>query len=561
MIYRRKILIMNKIKLNKYFAVITIVLIIAAFGFNVADSDYFFKVNKSIDIFGRVFKEVSLNYVDEIDPEVFMKAGVDGMLKSLDPYTTFITSSEASDVELLTTGKYGGIGISIGMRDGMIIVTSLMEGYTAQRQGLRIGDQILDVNGKSLENVKLEDMRHLTRGEPGTEVKLKVKREGDPKPLDFVLIREEIKLKNISYAEFIKDGIALIRLDRFTRSAGDELRLAVKELKLKGEIKGIILDVRDNPGGLLEAAVDVVSKFVPKGSLIVSTKGRRPESENKFLSVEEPMLKDIPLAILVNQNSASASEIVSGSIQDLDRGVIIGTKTFGKGLVQNIIPLLYNNQLKMSTAKYYTPSGRCIQEIDYMHKSKDGLFTITPDSLRKEYKTKNLRKVYELGGIHPDTTVADSAPSLLFTELMRKAMFFKFANHYVALHNELPNDFSVNGELCKQFKEYVNNENFTYEDEAETKLDEILEFSEKSNYSAELRDEIKALKNKFTSLKDKGFEMNSKELANALRQEILSRYKGEKGRFEATLDGDMQVQTALGLLQDSVRYKKILNNL
>jgi carboxyl-terminal processing protease len=540
--------------------IVLLIVIAFTFGFTLSDSDYFFKVNKSIDVFGRVYKELTLNYVDEIDPEVFMKAGVDGMLKSLDPYTNFITSSEASDVELITTGKYGGIGISIGMREGMIIITSLMEGYTAQRQGLRIGDQILDVNGKSLENVKLEDIRHLTRGEPGTEVKLKVKREGDPKSLDFVLIREEIKLKNISYADFVKDGIALIRLDRFTRSAGDELRLAVKELKLKGEIKGIILDVRDNPGGLLEAAVDVVSKFVPKGSLIVSTKGRRLESENKFLSVEEPMLKDIPLAILVNQNSASASEIVSGSIQDLDRGVIVGTKTFGKGLVQNIIPLVYDNQLKMTTAKYYTPSGRCIQEIDYIHKSKDGLFTITPDSLRKEYVTKNLRKVYESGGIQPDTTVSDLDPSVLFVELLRKAMFFKFANYYVAVHKELPQDFSVNGELCKQFKEYVDKESFTYEDEAETKIDEVIKFSEKSKYSTELIDEIKALKNKFTSIKDKGFETNKKELANALRQEIISRYKGEKGRFEATFDGDKQVQTALGLLQNSVRYKKILNN-
>lgn len=539
--------------------IVLLIVIAFTFGFTLSDSDYFFKVNKSIDVFGRLYKELTLNYVDEIDPEVFMRGGIDGMLKSLDPYTNFITSSEASDVELITTGKYGGVGISIGMREGMIIITSLMEGYTAQRQGLKIGDQILDVNGKSLENVKLEDIRHLTRGEPGTEVKLKIKREGEGKPLDFVLIREEIKLKNISYADFVNDGIALIRLDRFTRSAGDELRLAIKELKLKGEIKGIILDVRDNPGGLLEAAVEVVSKFVPKGSLIVSTKGRRPESENKFFSVEEPLLKDIPLTILVNQNSASASEIVAGSVQDLDRGIIVGTKTFGKGLVQNIVPLVYDNQLKMTTAKYYTPSGRCIQEIDYMHKSKDGLFTITPDSLRKEYRTKNLRKVFESGGIHPDTAVADSDPSVLFVELLRKAMFFKFANHYVAVHKEVPQDFSVNGELCKQFKEYVDKESFTYEDEAETKIDEVIKFSEKSKYSAELINEIKAMKNKFTSVKDKGFETNKKELANALRQEIISRYKGEKGRFEATFEGDMQVQTALSLLQDSVRYKKILN--
>ncbi len=550
---------MNKFKINKYFAVITIVLITAAFGFTVADSDYFFKINKSIDIFGRVFKEVSLNYVDDIDPEVFVNSGVDGMLKTLDPYTNFISSSEASDVELITTGKYGGIGISISIRDGMVIITSLMEGYTAQRQGLRIGDQIIEVDGKSMIGIKPENVRHLTRGEPGTEVKLKVTREGEAKALEFVLIREEIRLKNISYSGFVKDGIAIIRLDRFTRTAGDELRLAIKELKLKGEIKGLIIDLRDNPGGLLEAAVEIVSKFIPKNSLVVITKGRRAESEVKFHSIEEPMLPDVPLAVLVNNNSASASEIVAGALQDLDRAVIVGTTTFGKGLVQNIFPLPYNTQLKMTTAKYYTPSGRCIQERDYIHKSKEGLFTVTPDSLRKNFFTKNRRNVQDLGGVHPDTTVLDSQPSGIYNELMRKAMFFKFATQYISTHKEPPTNFSVNGELCSEFIKYLEANKFVFEDEAETKIEDLKKYAEKNKYSEELILELTALKRKFTALKSTAVEANRNEIVKSLRIEIMSRYKGEQGRFEASFVDDNQILVAIETLKNMKLYKKILN--
>ena len=541
--------------------VIIIVSVIVAFtlGFSVADSDYFFKVNKSIDVFGRVFKEITFNYVDEIDPEVFMNTGIEGMLKSLDPYTNFISASEVSDVDLITTGRYGGIGITISMRDGMIVITSLMEGYTAQKQGLRIGDKIIEVDGKSLLNVKLEDMRHLTRGEPGTEVRVKVQREGEQKPLDFVLIREEIKLKNISYSNFIQNGIALIRLDRFTRTAGDEFRLAVKELRLKGEIKGIILDLRDNPGGLLDAAVNITSKFVPKGSLVVSTRGRKTGSEQKYFSVEGPILHEIPVAVLINKNSASASEIVAGAIQDLDRGIIIGSRTFGKGLVQNVVPLPYNNQLKLTTAKYYTPSGRCIQEIDYIHKDKDGLFTITPDSLKKNFFTTKGRKVQELGGIHPDTTLLEPEPSSLYLELMRKAMFFKFATHYVSTHRELPEDFSANGDLCTQFKNYVRENNFTYENEIETKTEEVRKLAEKSNYDKEIIDGFQALKLKISGRKENAFEENQKELVRYLRQEIYSRYKGEQGRIEASYIDDNQVQTAVGIISNNNLYKKILN--
>ncbi len=541
--------------------IILFVSIIVAFtlGFTVADSDYFFRVNKSIDVFGKVFKEITFNYVDEINPEVFMNTGIEGMLKSLDPYTNFISASEVSDIELITTGSYGGIGITISMRDGMIVIVSLMDGYTAQKQGLRIGDQIIEVDGKSLVNVKLEDVRHLTRGEPGTEVRVKVVRDGDKKPLDFVLIRDEIKLKNISYSNFIQNGIAIIKLDRFTRSAADELRLAVKELQLKSEIKGIILDLRDNPGGLLDAAVSITSKFVSKGSLIVSTRGRKTGSEQKYFSLEEPILHEIPVAVLINKNSASASEVVAGAIQDLDRGILVGSRTFGKGLVQNVVPLPYNHQLKLTTAKYYTPSGRCIQEIDYVHKDKDGLFTITPDSLKKIFFTHKGRKVQELGGIHPDTIVVDPDPSSLYLELMRKAMFFKFATHYVSTHRKLPEDFSANGDLCTQFKNYVRENNFIFENEIVAKTEEVKKLAEKLNYDNEIINELQALKLKISTGKKNAFEENQKELVRSLRQEIYSRYKGEYGRIEASYIDDDQVQVAIGIISDNNLYKKMLN--
>src|ERR1041384_1457247 len=433
-------------------------------GFRMADSDYFFKINKSIDIFGRVYKEVSLNYVDEVDPEKFMEAGIDGLLGTLDPYTNFISESESDEVELITTGKYGGIGVTIGSRDGVITVITLMEGYSAQRQGIQPGDRILEIDGKSVVGYKPEAVRSMTRGEPGTELHLKVDRDGEPKPLDFVLVREEIQLHNVSYADFIGDGIAYVRLERFSRGAGDEVRLAIKDLRLKGPINGGILDLRDNPGGLLDVAVDIVEKFARKGSLVVSTRGRKPESERKFFVTEEPMLPDVPLALLVNRNSASASEIVAGAIQDLDRGIIIGTRTFGKGLVQTITPLSYNTQLKITTAKYYTPSGRCIQEIDYMHRNKDGVFAITPDSLRRVFKTLKGRKQFESGGIQPASLVPEPVRSDVYSDLLRKSMYFKFATRFVTNKKEQPailNDDT----LFSQFKEFLAAQKFTFQDE------------------------------------------------------------------------------------------------
>lgn len=527
-------------------------------GLGLAGTDYFLKINKSIDVFGRVYKEITLNYVDEIEPERLMRSGVEGMLDELDPYTNFIGEGEGGEIELLTTGKYGGIGITIGVRDGYITVTGMMEGYAAQRQGVQIGDRIIEVEGKTLIGVKPGEVRSLTRGEPGTPVHLKIEREGESRPLDFTLIREEIILKNISYSDYISEGIGYIKIDRFSRGAGEELRQAIKDLRLRGAITGLILDLRENPGGLLDMAVEVVDKFVPRGSLVVSTRGRKPESERKYTAQEEPVLPSEPVVVLVNRSSASASEIVAGALQDLDRGVILGTRTFGKGLVQTVTPLVYSTELKITTAKYYTPSGRCIQEIDYMHKSRDGLFTVKPDSLRREFRTTGGRKVFEAGGITPDTTVDNPEPPTIVQELLRKSLFFKFATQVKGQHPEQPSDSVIERRLIDEFRIFTQERLFTYQEKSEAKLKELREAVEKSNYGDTVRLELDKLSRMLELEKERGFERNKKEILRTLKIEIAARYAGEKGRIRATLPDDIQIRVATALLKTKKSYEKIL---
>jgi carboxyl-terminal processing protease len=320
----------------------------------------------------------------------------------------------------------------------------------------------------------------------------------------------------------------------------------------------MILDLRENPGGLLDAAVEVVDKFVPRGSLVVSTRGRKPESERKYFAQEEPLLPDEPLVVLVNRNSASASEIVAGAIQDMDRGVVLGTRTFGKGLVQTVAPLVYNTELKITTAKYYTPSGRSIQEIDYMHKGGDGVFKVTPDSLRREFRTARGRKVFELGGIAPDSVLELPEASTLHQELMHKSMYFKFATNYAAQHREgRPNSESDTG-MFAEFKRFLEEKLFTYQEKGEVKLKELREIADKSKYSTAMMMEIERLSEQMKEEKEKAYERNKAEILRVLKAEIAARYEGEKGRIRTLLPDDMQVQAAVGLVKTSKSYEKIL---
>jgi carboxyl-terminal processing protease len=512
------------------------------------DNDYFLKINKGIDVFGRVYKEITANYVDEVDPEKFMQAGIDGMLGTLDPYTNYIDQEEGDEVDLLTSGKYGGIGVTIGQRDGAIQVITVMDGYSAQRAGIVPGDKILEVDGITIGSMKPDEVRTLTRGEPGSETKVLINREGEKDPLQFVLIREEIQVKNVTYADLLEGGIAYIRLERFSRTAGDEVRQAIAEIKLKGDIKGVVLDVRGNPGGLLDAAVDVVSKFVRRGSLVVTTKGRRQDADKQYASVEEPLLPDVPLAVLTDRNSASASEIVAGALQDLDRGLIVGARTFGKGLVQTILPLNYGAQLKITTARYYIPSGRSIQEIDYMHKDRNGVFVTVPDSLKREFKTAGGRKVYELGGITPDSVVKEEELGPMVRELYRKSLFFKFANRYMVDHRK--EDFTgVTDEVLASFRAFLEEEKFSYEEESEGKVKELRQIAERSHYSKEVLADLDLLGGALEKEKDRGFDRYKDHLRHELNIELMARAKGEQGRIQASLANDEQLAAAAGILK------------
>ncbi len=546
----------NGRKLKRHIAIAGVVLLALFTGgfMAVSDADLFLKINKSIDLFGRVYKEITANYVDEIDPEKFMEAGIDGMLGTLDPYTVYIDKEDGDEVDLLTNGKYGGIGITIGVRDGSMRIISVMDGYSAQRQGILPGDVLLEVGGVPVATKKPDEVRNLTRGEPGTEVTVKVQRDDESTPLEFVLVRQEIQVKNVTYADYVDQGIGYIRLERFSRRASEEVRQSIKDLKLKGNLKALVLDLRGNPGGLLDAAVEVAGKFLPRGSMIVSTKGRSQETDKKYYSTEEPILPTAPVIVLTDRGSASASEIVSGALQDLDRAVVVGTRTFGKGLVQTILPLDYGAQLKITTARYYTPSGRCIQEIDYMHKDKNGVFAVTPDSLRKEFKTTHGRKVFEHGGISPDSLVKDVEEGPMVRELQRRSLFFKFVNKYVSDHKTTA--FSgVTNDIMNAFRAYLDEIKFDYQEDSETRVKELREAAEKTHYSKDVLSDIDHLLGTFKKEKGHGFDRYSDHIADELNMEFSARLKGEQGRIKASLEDDPQLKVAVSLLKNNRVYE------
>lgn len=554
---------MQKLKLKKSIFITRILpfmllfLVFTATKFDGGDDDLYTQINKNMDIFGRVYKEIALNYVDEIETDKFMKAGIEGMLNTLDPYTNFLDESRKDEMDLITTGKYGGIGISIGTKDSAIIITEVMEGYSAQREGLRRGDKILEIDGTSMTGIKMGDVRTYTKGEPGTQMKMKVQR--GEQELDFTLTRQEVKLKNVSYKGVIEDGIGYIKLDRFSKYSENEIADALTEIKSKGEVKGIILDLRDNPGGLLDAAVGILNKFVDKGSLLLTTRGRKPDSERKYFSTEEPMMKNIPLAILVNGNTASASEIVAGAVQDLDRGVIVGTKSFGKGLVQVYTPLSYNNQLKITSQIYFTPSGRWIQVKNYFKDNKYGVFKPNPFYNQTEFKTLNGRTVYPEGGINPDVTVDVMKDNELLMELANQDIYFKFAEKYVS-ENPNSSGFSMNDNIINAFYSYLNESGFTYTSSAESELNSLKKTVEEKKYSDKAKNYITELDNELKSEQLNDFANSKPVIKGMIEMEILRKYnKPDNEVLSAGLKDDVQLQTALGIIKDRAVYNGYLN--
>jgi carboxyl-terminal processing protease len=532
-------------------------------------SDTFFEVAKNIELLGKVYREIALNYVDEISVSEFMRAGIDGMLATLDPYTVFMDEEQSEDVEQLTTGKYAGIGVTIGTdRDGNVVIYSITDGYSAQKAGMRIGDKIVKINGIDVRRKEVSDVRALIKGEPNTEVKITVEREGERQPIEFTLIRREIQIKNVTFAGLIDDEtIGYIRLERFSVNAANEIADAIRAIedsaKAKGKaLQGMLLDLRGNPGGLLDAAVNVASKFVEQGSIIVTTKGRDSLRIKNYTSSSPPLLKDLPLAVLINSNSASASEIVAGAIQDLDRGIVVGTRSFGKGLVQTITRLPYNTSLKITTAKYYTPSGRLIQEVDYFHRNKrEGkrtVFVNEPDTVHRAFKTKVGRIVYDGGGIAPDIEVPDETPSVVELALYRRSTFFKFANQYQAKHPVPPKEFKADDKLFAEFKAFLDKDNFSYDSEGERKLAELLEIAAKYDYQDGVRKQIQELQTAIAAEKEKELTRQKSRILSILEREILTRYYGDSAGLQVVLKSDRQLKAAIAVLKDQKKYKAML---
>ena len=523
--------------------------------------DSYFEISKNLDIFITLFKELNLYYVDDTEPGDLVEKGIDGMLKSLDPYTTFIPESDIEDYRFMTTGQYGGIGALIRKKDSLVVVAEPYEGFPADKAGLIAGDIILEVNGKSTEGKSTSDISEVLKGQPQTEVTVKVKRYGVEKPMDVTILREEIKIESVPYSGMLNQEVGYVNLSSFTDNCSQDVEKAIKELKEKG-MKKLVLDLRGNPGGLLKEAVALSNLFVSKGELIVSTKGKVKDWNKDYEATQQPLDKEMPLVVLVNSGSASASEIVSGVIQDLDRGVVIGERTFGKGLVQTTRPLSYNSQLKVTTAKYYIPSGRCIQALDYSNRREDGSVGKVPDSLITQFATKAGRPVFDGGGIRPDIEVEPRKLSELSFNLGMRMLFFDFATEFHHRNKEIPavEDFKITDQIYDEFKAWLETKEFDYTTDSEKMLEDLKEVAEEEKYYARIESEYKALLDQIKHNKDRDLEVFQDEMKEILRGELVSRYYHQKGRIQAMLEDDIEVKKALDILADASEYKRILTD-
>ncbi|MBK6399412.1 MAG: S41 family peptidase [Bacteroidetes bacterium] len=522
--------------------------------------DNYFEVSKNLDIFSSLYREVNMYYVDSVDPGKIMKKGIDEMLSSLDPYTNYIPESNIEDYRFMTTGQYGGIGAVIRPKGDYVIVSDPYEGFPADKAGLRAGDVILEIDGKTTKNKKTDEISRALKGSPKTEVKLLIKREGEEKPFEKILMREEIKVKPVPYYGMLDNKIGYIKLNSFTENCAKDVAEALKELKLKNNLSGLVLDLRGNPGGLLHEAVNTSNIFIPRGQEIVSTKGRYKDADRPYKAVNEAIDTELPLAVLVNSGSASASEIVSGSLQDLDRAVVIGQRTFGKGLVQTTRPLSYNSQLKITTSKYYIPSGRCIQALDYTHRNEDGSVGKIPDSLVSEFKTKAGRKVYDGGGIKPDYTTTLKKMNPICNSLVSKSIIFDYASRYRTLHATIPaGDFVLSNADWTDFLSYISDKEYDYITKSEKSLEDFKKNAEDELYLSTLKTDIETLQSKLKHNKQEDIEKNKTDIVSLLEDEIASRYGYQQGRIKESLTHDMEVKKAIEVLNDKITYTGILS--
>lgn len=542
------------------FGILIVAAAIVGFSFT-APAEKYFDIAKSLDIFATLFKEVNAYYVDEVDPKDLVSIGIDGMLQSLDPYTDYIPEENLEEFSIQTTGQYAGIGALIGVINNKTVITNPYEGFPANKAGLKVGDQIVSVNGVNIEGKNTTQVSTLLKGKPNTEVKLVVKRPGKNEDLTLNINRQKIKLNNVVYQGIVGENIGYIKLDDFTPGASKEVEAAVVDLKNQGATK-LILDLRDNPGGLLYEAVNIVSLFIPKGLEVVSTKGKVKDWNKTYVSLNKPIDTTTPLAVLTSGGSASAAEIVAGALQDYDRAILVGQKTFGKGLVQTTRQLSYNAQLKVTTAKYYIPSGRCIQALDYAHRNKDGSVDKFADSLKTEFLTKGGRKVYDGGGLDPDVEVDNEYLSPAAIQLITSGHMFDYATIYVAEHPQLTSvkSFKLSDEDYKKFGEWLAGKKFTFSSELEKQMEHLVEVAKKERTYGEIQGQLSTLKKQLEQNRSKDLMRYKDEIGRILEEEIAFHFGLIRAQVELSLQRDKELKEALINLQQEDQYKNLLSS-
>jgi len=541
--------------------VIVGILVFAISFYSFKQDDKNFQIAKNLDIYYTLFRELNLFYVDDVNPNKLVKTSIDKMLESLDPYTNFISEDDVEDFRFMTTGEYAGIGALISKQKDKIVIAEPYEGFPAQKSGLKAGDILLEVAGKSTEKLSTEDVSSLLKGPAGKSVLVKIERYGQKKPMDIEVVREKIQIDPVPYYGMLDKETGYIRLSNFTVDCTERVKIAFIELKEKHGAKSLVLDLRSNPGGLLMEAVRISNLFIPKGQEIVSTRGKVKQWDKVYTATENPLDTVMPIAVLVNRGSASASEIVAGAIQDLDRGMIIGTRTFGKGLVQTTRDLSYNAKLKITTAKYYIPSGRCIQALDYSNRNEDGSVGEIPDSLITKYTTKKGRIVFDGGGVVPDITVDNEVLSNLSANLITQSVVFDFATYFNSKTENVaaPEEFTITPEMYADFVQFVKKQDFKYESRTEGQLEKLLEVAKREKYYELSKVEFEALKVKLGHNIDQDLEHFKAEVSELMSDEIVSRYYYQKGAIKAALRDDKDVEKALEILHKPDGYASIFD--
>ena len=547
-----------KTKNSILYATVLVIGIVTFLGFKEGDD---FKIAKNLDIYYSLFRDVNIYYVDETDPEEMVENSIKAMLEKLDPYTVYIPEKNKDEFTFMTTGQYGGIGALIRNNGEYPIVAQPYRGFPADKAGLKAGDRILEIDGKSTNEYRLPEVSERLKGVPQTKVKLLIERPYSNEKFEKELVREEIKIKSVPYYGLVDEGVGYIRVSKFTPDVSREVKNALRELKTEHQITSLILDLRGNPGGLLIEAPKLCNLFVNKGEEIVSTKGKIKKWNQTLKTSDFAYDTDIPVVVLVSRGSASASEIVAGALQDLDRAVILGQRTFGKGLVQTTIPLSYNSQVKVTTAKYYIPSGRCVQALDYTHRNEDGSVGHVPDSLISEFTTGNGRKVYDGGGIIPDIKVEPEEVSQMSISLITQNVIFDFATKFAYENHVISGveDFDITNEIYNDFVQFALQDSFKYETQSEKELNELEKIVKREKYYDKAKEELENLREKLSIDKETDLINFKAEVIQFLRDEIVGRYYYEDGQIKTNLKDDIQLHKAIEILSDQNLYKSILS--